>query len=124
VVSFSYIFNLVGQFIGYPSLQDQCCSIASCLLDLFKSNPAKEIVSVLGDQLQFLVSKLVTCCIDAEADTKISGAKSSQLVNLLHKLVVSSDSSLNEDIRVGVLRLKLPSFCPTSARNNREIYMF
>jgi ataxia telangiectasia mutated family protein len=97
--SLNYIFNLVGQFIGYPSLQDQCCSIASCLLDLFKSNPAKEIVSVLGDQLQFLVSKLVTCCIDAEADTKISGAKSSQLVNLLHKLVVSSDSSLNEDIR-------------------------
>ncbi|KAL1222123.1 Serine/threonine-protein kinase ATM [Cardamine amara subsp. amara] len=97
--SLNYIFNLVGQLIGNPSLQDQCCSIASCLLDSFKSNPAKEIVSVLGDQLQFLVSKLVKCCIDAEADTKLSGSKSSQLVNLLHKLVVNSDSSLDEDIR-------------------------
>ncbi|EOA23378.1 hypothetical protein CARUB_v10016554mg [Capsella rubella] len=97
--SLNYIFNLVGQFIGYPSLQDQCCSIASCLLDSFKSNPAKEIVSVLGDQLQYLVSKLVTCCINAEADTKVSASKSSQLVNLLHKLVVNSDSALNEDIR-------------------------
>ncbi|KFK34114.1 hypothetical protein AALP_AA5G103600 [Arabis alpina] len=95
----NYIFNLVGQFICSPSLQDQCCSIASCLLDSFKSNPAKEIVSVLGDQLQFLVSTLVTCCIDAEADSKVSGSKSSQLVNLLHKLIVSSESSLDEDIR-------------------------
>ncbi|VVB15331.1 unnamed protein product [Arabis nemorensis] len=34
----------VGQFIGSPSLQDQCCSIASCLLDSFKRNPAKEMV--------------------------------------------------------------------------------
>ncbi|XP_024013824.1 serine/threonine-protein kinase ATM [Eutrema salsugineum] len=97
--SLNYIFNLVGQFIGSPSLQDQCCSIASCLLDSFKSNPAKEIVSVLGDQLQFLVSKLVTCCIDAEADSKVSGSKSSQLVNLLHKLIVNSEPSLDEDIR-------------------------
>ncbi|CAH2064912.1 unnamed protein product [Thlaspi arvense] len=97
--SLNYIFNLVGQFIGSPSLQDQCCSIASCLLDSFKNNPAKEIVSVLGDQLQFLVSKLVTCCIDAEADSKVSGSKSAQLVNLLHKLIVDSESSLDEDIR-------------------------
>ncbi|KAF8094951.1 hypothetical protein N665_0348s0034 [Sinapis alba] len=97
--SLNYIFNLVGQFIASPSLQDQCCSIASCLLDSFRSNPAKEIVSVLGDQLQFLVSKLVTCCIDAEANSKVSGSKSSQLVNLLHKLIVNSESSLHEDIR-------------------------
>ncbi|XP_048590826.1 serine/threonine-protein kinase ATM isoform X1 [Brassica napus] len=97
--SLNYIFNLVGQFISSPSLQDQCCSIASCLLDSFRSNPAKEIVSVLGDQLQFLVSKLVTCCIDAEANSKVSGSKSSQLVNLLHKLIANSESSLHEDIR-------------------------
>ncbi|WZZ44669.1 hypothetical protein YC2023_040928 [Brassica napus] len=97
--SLNYIFNLVGQFIVSPSLQDQCCSIASCLLDSFRSNPAKEIVSVLGDQLQFLVSKLVTCCIDAEANSKVSGSKSSQLVNLLHKLIANSESSLHEDIR-------------------------
>ncbi|VVB05273.1 unnamed protein product [Arabis nemorensis] len=96
---FNYIFNFVRQFIGSPSLQDQCCSIASCLLDLFKSNPAKEVVSVLGDQFQFLVSKLVTCCINAEADSKVSGSKSSQLVNLLHKLIVDSECSLDEDIR-------------------------
>ncbi|CAN8254904.1 unnamed protein product [Cochlearia groenlandica] len=97
--SLNYIFNLVGQFIAYPSLQDQCCSISSCLLDSFKSSPAIEIVSVVSEQLQFLVSKLVTCCINAEADSKVSGPKSSQPASLLHKLVINSEPSLDEDIR-------------------------
>jgi hypothetical protein len=48
----SYLFNLIGQFIGSHALQDQCCGIISVLLRTFKSNPSKEMISVLGEQLQ------------------------------------------------------------------------
>ena len=51
----SYLFNLVGQFIGVYALQDQCCRIVSALLKAFRDNPSKEIVNVLGEQLQVLI---------------------------------------------------------------------
>jgi ataxia telangiectasia mutated family protein len=51
----SYLFNLIGQFIGCLALQEQCCRIISALLKIFKSNPSKEIISVLGEQLQVCV---------------------------------------------------------------------
>ncbi|XP_019058626.1 PREDICTED: serine/threonine-protein kinase ATM isoform X2 [Tarenaya hassleriana] len=95
--SFNYLCNLIGKFISYHALQDQCCVIFSYLLDSFISNSTKEAVSVLGEQLQFLVSKLVTCCINAE--TNIKGSGPSVALNLLHKLIVDADSSLYDDIR-------------------------
>lgn len=95
----NYLFNLIGQFIGCLDLQDQCCRIISVLLETFKSNPSREIISVLGEQLQFLVSKLVACCIPSEAKGEQSGCRSSQVLSLLFKLTVHSDPSLYDYIR-------------------------
>ncbi|KAM1451845.1 hypothetical protein ACFX2I_038908 [Malus domestica] len=94
----NYLFNLVGQFIGCQALLDQCCRIISALLKTFKSKPSKEIICVLGEQLQFLVSKLVTCCIPSEAKGEESG-RSSQVLSLLLQLTVDSDPSLYDYIR-------------------------
>lgn len=141
----SYLFNLVGQFIGCQALLDQCCRIISALLKTFKSKPSKEIICVLGEQLQvgsfvsqyiylwfciptsphhthkrapistllypcsalnplmqFLVSKLVACCIPSEAKGEESG-RSSQVLSLLLQLTVDSDPSLYDYIRVSFL---------------------
>lgn len=157
----SYLFNLVSQFIGCRALQDQCCRIISALLKTFKSNPSKEIISVLGEQLQvcsfidsiclsfllhphifsprapppsiphfppkkdpfqysllhsccvlmqFLVSKLVACCIPTEAKGEQSGSRSSQVLSLLLELTVDSDPSLYDYIRVTFLTSQQWSF--------------
>ncbi|KAH9720220.1 serine/threonine-protein kinase ATM [Citrus sinensis] len=95
----NYLFNLVGQFIGVYALQDQCCRIVSALLKAFRDNPSKEIVNVLGEQLQFLVSKLVACCMPSEANEP-SVSRSSQVLSLLLQLTVDSDPSLHDYIRV------------------------
>ncbi|KAE8124229.1 hypothetical protein FH972_019134 [Carpinus fangiana] len=95
----NYLFNLIGQFIGCHALQEQCCRIISALLRIFKSNPSKEIISVLGEQLQFLVSKLVACCIPFEANGEHSGTRSSQVLSLLLQLTMDSDPSLYDYIR-------------------------
>lgn len=95
----NYLFNLVGQFIGFHALQDQCCRIIFTLLGTFKINPSKEIVIVLGEQLQFLVSKLVACCIPLETHGELSRTQSSQVVSLIHQLTVDSDPSLYDYIR-------------------------
>ncbi|XP_060670261.1 serine/threonine-protein kinase ATM [Ziziphus jujuba] len=95
----NYLFNMVGQFIGCYALQDQCCRIISKLLNTFKSNPSKEMINVLGEQLQFLVSKLVACCIPSEPNTGQSVAKSSQVLSLLFQLTGDSDASLYDYIR-------------------------
>ncbi|KAJ0106487.1 hypothetical protein Patl1_18038 [Pistacia atlantica] len=95
----NYLFNLIGQYIGCHALQDQCCRIISALLKAFKSNPSKEIIYVLGEQLQFLVSKLVACCIPSEASAEPSGSRSSQVLSLLLQLTVDSDPPLYDYIR-------------------------
>ncbi|PRQ24322.1 putative non-specific serine/threonine protein kinase [Rosa chinensis] len=95
----NYLFNLIGQFIGYHDLQDQCCRVISVLLKTFKSNPSREIISVLGEQLQFLVSKLVACCIPSETKGEQFGCGSSQVLSLLFQLTVHSDPSLYDYIR-------------------------
>lgn len=64
----SYLFSLIGQFIGCKTLQDKCCLILSTLLEAFQNNPTEDIIHVLGQQLQvyshsFLLSVVlyVTC---------------------------------------------------------------
>nr|XP_029123739.1 serine/threonine-protein kinase ATM isoform X3 [Elaeis guineensis] len=94
-----YIFNIVGQDIGNQPLQKQCCAILSTLLEAFKVDPSKEVVSVLGEQLQFLVSKLVACCIPAENKREPSCVHSSGLLSLLNQLTVDADLSLYDYIR-------------------------
>ncbi|GAV63786.1 PI3_PI4_kinase domain-containing protein/FAT domain-containing protein/FATC domain-containing protein, partial [Cephalotus follicularis] len=95
----NYLFNLIGQFIGCDALQDQCCCIISALLKAFECNASKEIMYVLGVQLQFLVSKLVACCIPSETYGKNSGSGSSQVLSLLFQLTVNSDPSLHDYVR-------------------------
>ncbi|XP_058091812.1 serine/threonine-protein kinase ATM isoform X2 [Magnolia sinica] len=93
-----YLFNLVGQFIGCRALQDQCCLILSTLLEAFKNNPTKDVTSVLGEQLQFLVSKLVACCIPSNNNLD-PFVQSSRVLSLLHQLTVDADPSLYDYIR-------------------------
>ncbi|KAM3751704.1 hypothetical protein ACB098_04G130100 [Castanea mollissima] len=95
----NYLFNLIGQFISSHALQDQCCGIISALLWTFKSNPSEEMISVLGEQLQFLVSKLVACCIPSEANGEDSGTRLSQVLSLLLQLTVDSDPAFYDYIR-------------------------
>ncbi|XP_017218492.1 serine/threonine-protein kinase ATM [Daucus carota subsp. sativus] len=94
----SYLFNMVGQFISCHAIQDQCCSIISTMLKI--SSPAhKDITRMLGEQLQFLVSKLVECCIPSGTSDQFSTSQSSQVMSLLHQLTVESDPSLHDYIR-------------------------
>ncbi|KAK9995769.1 hypothetical protein SO802_020455 [Lithocarpus litseifolius] len=95
----NYLFNLIGQFINSHALQDQCCGIISALLRTFKSNPSEEMISVLGEQLQFLVSKLVACCIPSESNGEDSGTRLSQVLSLLLQLTVDSDPAFYDYIR-------------------------
>lgn len=95
-----YLFNLIGQFISSQALQEQCCRMISTLLRTFKSNPSKETTRVLGEQLQFLVSKLVACCIPSVANAEGSCPPSSQVLSLLQLLTVDSDPILHDYIRV------------------------
>ena len=50
--------------------------------------------------MQFLVSKLVACCIPSKADAEQSEIKSSQVLPLLLQLTVDSDPSLYDYISV------------------------
>ncbi|KAF5933201.1 hypothetical protein HYC85_029372 [Camellia sinensis] len=97
--TFNYLFNLVGQFVGCHALQDQCCHIISSLLQSFRSKPSKETARVLGEQLQFLVSKLLACCIPPESNSDLSGTQSSQVVSLFNQLTVDSDPLLHDYIK-------------------------
>ncbi|KAL7139007.1 hypothetical protein ABFS83_09G021400 [Erythranthe nasuta] len=97
--TFSYLLNLIGQFIGCHNLMDQCCCIISTLLKITRDNPSVETTRVLGEQLQFLVSKLVGCSVPSESSGNLSATASSQLVPLLQQLTIASDSSLYEYIK-------------------------
>ncbi|KAH9603108.1 hypothetical protein KSS87_015043, partial [Heliosperma pusillum] len=105
--TYCYLLNLVGQFISIPSLQDQCCHMISLLLKMCKSNTSEETTRVLGEQLQYLVAKLVSCCIPSGSNTEISSPSSSQVLSLLHLLIVDSDPCLHAFIKV--------SLCPVVA---------
>lgn len=50
--------------------------------------------------LQFLISKLVMCCISSESSPKLSADTSSQVLSLLSQLTLDSDPSLHEYIKV------------------------
>ncbi|KAJ0962868.1 hypothetical protein J5N97_027990 [Dioscorea zingiberensis] len=104
----TYIFSIVGHFISNRSLENQCCGIISTLLDAFRINPTKEKFNILGEQLQFLVSKLVGCCIPSE--TQATNVFSPKVISLLHQLTVDADPSLYDYIRELELFPELDSF--------------
>ncbi|XP_076932541.1 serine/threonine-protein kinase ATM-like isoform X2 [Bidens hawaiensis] len=95
----NYVFNLVGQFIDCGPLKDQCCQIINVLLGTIKINQSKYGIDVLGEQLQFLVSKLVECCIPSKSDIKNSLTQPSEALLLLDQLVMDSDPSLHKHIK-------------------------
>ncbi|XP_020270626.1 serine/threonine-protein kinase ATM [Asparagus officinalis] len=95
----NYIFNILGQLIDKQSLQDQCCRILSTLLEVFKVDCKKDVICVLGEQLQFLVSKLVACCIPSVNKGGRGEGPSSRVITLLHQLTVDADISLSDYIR-------------------------
>ncbi|CAN0900398.1 Serine/threonine-protein kinase ATM [Linum grandiflorum] len=95
----NYLLNLTGQFIDTKALQDQSCRIISCLLLTFEENPSEVIFNVQGDQLQFLVSKLVGCCMDIVTIKGSSDATSSSVFALLRQLIVKSDPLLHDYVR-------------------------
>ncbi|XP_073284364.1 serine/threonine-protein kinase ATM isoform X12 [Primulina huaijiensis] len=94
--TFSYLLNLIGQFIGCDCLLDQCCCIISTLLNISRDYPSGETIRVLGEQLQFLVSELVACCIPCGSNKKLSLTTSSRAVLLLQQLTIGADSSMVE----------------------------
>ncbi|XP_031372225.1 serine/threonine-protein kinase ATM isoform X2 [Punica granatum] len=99
VSTLNYLLNLTGQYIGCHAVQDQCCRIISSLLDTVENNvTSKEIICVLGEQLQFLVSKLVESCCLSSPNGEISQPGSSQVLSVLHRLTLRSDPSLHDYI--------------------------
>ncbi|XP_068483746.1 serine/threonine-protein kinase ATM isoform X2 [Phaseolus vulgaris] len=94
----NYLLNLIGSLIDCRPLQDQCCRILSALLLHLKRNISTDVTVMLGEQLQFLVSKLVACCIPSKTkvlcDTTVS-----QALSLLHMLTVDSDSSMYDYVK-------------------------
>ncbi|KAJ8476072.1 hypothetical protein OPV22_019799 [Ensete ventricosum] len=94
-----YIINIVGQLIGSQPLQEQCCVILSTLLKAFKGKPTKDVYNVLGEELQFLVSKLVACCIPSESQNEKAVPPPPAVISLLHELTVDADPLLLGYIR-------------------------
>ncbi|VFQ85890.1 unnamed protein product [Cuscuta campestris] len=95
----SYLLNLVGLCIGPDALLGQCCSIILSLLKLFKVNPSEGNTGALGEQFQFLVSKLVKCCIPSAFTGKHTVESSSKVLPLLHQLILDAHPSLYDYIK-------------------------
>ncbi|MCD7455717.1 hypothetical protein HAX54_029235 [Datura stramonium] len=95
----SYLLNLIGQCLDLDALLDQCCRMISSLLKIFKIKQLEGTTIVLGEQLQFLISKLVMCCVPSESSSKLSAATSSQVQSLLCQLTLDADPSLHEYIK-------------------------
>ncbi|KAK7281904.1 hypothetical protein RIF29_10269 [Crotalaria pallida] len=94
----NYLFNLIGSLVGYHPLREQCFRMLSALLLRLKKNPSADVTSLLGEQLQLVVSKLVACCIPSETKEP-SDSTTSQVLSLLHMLTVDSDPSLFDYVK-------------------------
>ncbi|XP_042436712.1 serine/threonine-protein kinase ATM-like isoform X3 [Zingiber officinale] len=94
-----YIMSIIGQLICSQFLQEQCCIILSTLLEAFKTESGKDAYNVLGEQLQFLVSKLVSCCIPTESQEEKIAPLSPRIISLLHELIVDADPLLLDHIK-------------------------
>ncbi|KAF3642280.1 hypothetical protein FXO38_21200 [Capsicum annuum] len=95
----SYLLNVISQCLDLDALLDQCCGMISSLLKIFKIKQLEGTTIVLGEQLQFLISKLVMWCVPSESSSKLSAATSSKVLSLLCQLTLDSDPSLHEYIK-------------------------
>eukprot|EP00850_Spirogloea_muscicola_P022712 SM000308S11822 [mRNA] locus=s308:82698:105864:+ [translate_table: standard] len=64
--TFRYIVQMVLQSLQHPALQEQCCNLLSALVDAIQLGQTERDVQVLGEQLQPLVAKLVSCYLDTQ----------------------------------------------------------
>ncbi|XP_078431049.1 serine/Threonine-kinase ATM-like protein isoform X2 [Wolffia australiana] len=92
-----YIFNLVGNLMMEPALLEQCCDIISMMLSNFQLS-STNIVSILGEQLQLLASKLVACSIPDEM-SEASKSPSPKVICLLENITLEADKALIHYIR-------------------------
>lgn len=74
------------------------------------------LIYCVGVLEQYLVSKLVGCCIPLVSDSDLSGTKSSQVLSLLNQLTVDSDPSLHGYIKV--------CLCCSPAANESLLILF
>ncbi|KAI0497772.1 hypothetical protein KFK09_021007 [Dendrobium nobile] len=95
----NYIIHIAGQYVGILPLQDHCCTILSTLLEVFTNERTADAVNVLGEQLQFLVSKLVACCIPYGSLSDGGTVPSTRVINILCQLTVDADPSLYDFIK-------------------------
>ncbi|OIV96965.1 hypothetical protein TanjilG_00547 [Lupinus angustifolius] len=91
----NYLFNLIGPLIGCHPLRDQCFRMLSTLLLRFKKNPSADIIICAS---QFLVSKLVACCVPSETKGSCD-SPTSHVLSLLHLLTVDSDPSMYDYVK-------------------------
>ncbi|GAQ86367.1 Protein kinase ATM/Tel1 [Klebsormidium nitens] len=108
--TFRYMAHIVLQHVTERALQAQCCELLRALLDQMDLEPDEGTIQTLGDQLQFIVSKLVSCCFKTPLETPLEPsegdqeeeftAKESPLVfELLRRLTVDAPAELHEYIR-------------------------
>ncbi|XP_052731781.1 serine/threonine-protein kinase ATM isoform X2 [Vigna angularis] len=94
----NYLLNLTGSLIECRPLQDQCYQLLNALLVQLKRNISTDVTSMLGEQLQFIVSKLVACCTPSKTQ-ELCDSSASQALSLLHMLTVDSDSSMYDYVK-------------------------
>ncbi|GLJ18554.1 hypothetical protein SUGI_0330040 [Cryptomeria japonica] len=96
-----YLFHIILQSLRFQQLQDQCCHLLSSLFDIFQMLPLKDISHVLGDQLKWVVPKLVACCVSSDISKSGDGGLNSSgcLLALVHRLTVDADRSFHDYIR-------------------------
>jgi ataxia telangiectasia mutated family protein len=124
--TFRYMAHIILQFVGERTLQGQCCELLRGLLDQMDLEPDEETLQTLGDQLQFIVSKLVTCCLESPPETPAGRDEASQgdheadpaaggsplLLELLRRLTVEAPEELHEYVRDLDPFPNLPMFGP------------
>lgn len=121
--TFRYIIHIILQSINVNELQDQCCGLLGYLLDQVESSPLS--ANTLDDQLQSIVSKLVSCITAYDqVSLDVDGLQSNPshqlhiLVGLLERLTVKASRSLHDSIKELNPFPKLPIFEPMRALHN------
>ncbi|KAG0604904.1 hypothetical protein M758_9G018000 [Ceratodon purpureus] len=119
-----YIVHIILQSIDIKVLQEQCCTLLGHLLDKVETSPLS--ATALGEQLQSIVSKLVSCItaynqvsVDVdELQPNGSHKPYMLLVGLLERLTVNASHTLHDSIKELNPFPELPVFEPMRALHN------
>ncbi|CAM6085267.1 unnamed protein product [Calypogeia fissa] len=107
-----YLILIILQSIELNELQDQCCGLLSDVVGKLECSGLEASNQILGEQLQAIVSKLVSCCLGTGSgragatsyanDMKRVGSESRQSSTafcLLRRLTVECDPFLHEYVK-------------------------